>query len=42
MNKQEFVERLAEKAGFTKKDARKMIDTRLLQLQRGPIARMPF
>jgi len=26
MNKQEFVERLAERAGFTKKDARKAID----------------
>ena len=26
MNKQEFVERLAEKVGFTKKDARKAID----------------
>ncbi len=26
MNKQEFVDRLAEKAGLTKKDARKVID----------------
>ena len=27
MNKQEFVDRLAEKTGFTKKDARNVIDT---------------
>jgi len=27
MNKQEFMERLAERAGFSKKDARKAIDS---------------
>ena len=33
MNKQEFVERLAERAGFTKKDARKALDTAVELIQ---------
>ena len=41
MNKQEFVERLADKTGFTKKDARKVINSMIELINQALIANDP-